>query len=630
MSCHSVLGFMRRNISPVNGRATPGLIFAGIVFSAFVILQTVVILEETRAAENPTALFECNHDQLWREFNPEGSLSDVQACPQLFACSVPTQRHLWRVTSNPPPIHVRLMFHIIAEDDGSNPAVTPAFVDSQVVQLNADYLPYGIQFFHKVRIFNSTEYRVFPAPSFFSANQMKLDVYIDPHLQFNIIVTQLTNPGNSWAPNPDLGDPYGPRGGLMMSLVQFDLPRHIITHEIGHAFGMAHPQVGYRFFNCGHACAENLTTGASNFNGDQCADTPPQPPTFGPIFSGIDSCSGLPWPAVPATNHMNFSETSKTGFTLHQAARMRCYIDNQMSNWVAGVTFDTVGALFGADSLEATFSSESDITVNQWRWSFGDGDSAFVSNPTHKFGPGLHAVTAQVETDSGTFAYQRTDYVAVHADSVIPADVSAFGGESVRVDLYARNYISLTSMWVPFVWNGPLDISFDSGSVAGLRTESMTANLTSIDPFGKKGLFTLTATADTVLEPGNGPVLSLYFTLPVGADPNSSSVVIQDWASNILQFNSQFGSYTPAGLSGSVTLACCANAGDANNDASVNISDVTFLISRIFAGGSAPPCCSAADANGSGALNIADVTYLIARIFAGGPAPVCGPVGIGC
>lgn len=69
---------------------------------------------------------------------------------------------------------------------------------------------------------------------------------------------------------------------------------------------------------------------------------------------------------------------------------------------------------------------------------------------------------------------------------------------------------------------------------------------------------------------------------------------------------------------------CCLTAGDANNDITVNISDVTFLIARIFAGGAAPVCQDQADANGSDNVKIADVTYLIARIFAGGQAPVCG------
>ena len=575
MSSHRACGQNRGSFSQVQSSTLPRSVFACVVVFAAVTLQTVVVVAESRGEDNPKVSFECNHDQLWREFDPEGSLADVLACPQFFTCSVPTQRHLWRVTTNPPPIHIRLMFHIIAEDDGSNPTVTPAFVDSQVVQLNEDYLPYGIQFFHQTRIFNSTEYRVFPAPSFFSANQMKLDVFIDPHLQFNIIVTELTNPGNSWAPNPDLQDMYGFTAGLMMSLVQFDLARPIITHEIGHAFGLSHPQVGYANFPCGHACSENLSTGSTNFNGDQCADTRPQPSTFGPNFIGIDSCSGLPWPVVPATNHMNFSQTSKTGFSLQQAARMRCYIDNQMSNWVAGVTFNGGDALFGSDSLEVSFSSETDITANQWRWSFGDGDSAFVSDPNHTFGPGLHAVTAEVTTDSGVFAYQRTDYVAVHSDSLIPGDVSGLGGETVKVDVYARNFLSLTSMWIPFIWNGPLSIAFDSGSVAGLRTGNMNATLASIDPFGKRALYIIDAGADTVIDPGSGPILSLYFTLPAGSQVSSTPISIQDWGSNVRRFNSQFGDYFPVGLSGTVARACCVTAGDADNNGFVNISDVT-------------------------------------------------------
>lgn len=75
---------------------------------------------------------------------------------------------------------------------------------------------------------------------------------------------------------------------------------------------------------------------------------------------------------------------------------------------------------------------------------------------------------------------------------------------------------------------------------------------------------------------------------------------------------------------------CCANAGDANNDTRTNIADVTFLIARIFAGGTAPPCCEQGDPNADGRVNIADVTFLIARIFAGGTPPICGPVGMSC
>ncbi len=74
-----------------------------------------------------------------------------------------------------------------------------------------------------------------------------------------------------------------------------------------------------------------------------------------------------------------------------------------------------------------------------------------------------------------------------------------------------------------------------------------------------------------------------------------------------------------------LTAQCCIVAGDANNDGSFNIADVTFLIKRIFRGGDAPLCSQAADVDGDGLSNIADITNGIAHIFSSGPAPVCGP-----
>ncbi len=68
---------------------------------------------------------------------------------------------------------------------------------------------------------------------------------------------------------------------------------------------------------------------------------------------------------------------------------------------------------------------------------------------------------------------------------------------------------------------------------------------------------------------------------------------------------------------------CCNSPGDANNSGTFNISDVTFVIARIFAGGVPAPCLAEADADANATLNIADVTFMIARIFAGGPAPSC-------
>jgi hypothetical protein len=64
--------------------------------------------------------------------------------------------------------------------------------------------------------------------------------------------------------------------------------------------------------------------------------------------------------------------------------------------------------------------------------------------------------------------------------------------------------------------------------------------------------------------------------------------------------------------------------GDVNASGGVDIDDVVFLISYIFAGGFAPDPISVGDVDESGGIDIDDVVYLIAFIFAGGPAPCDG------
>jgi hypothetical protein len=62
--------------------------------------------------------------------------------------------------------------------------------------------------------------------------------------------------------------------------------------------------------------------------------------------------------------------------------------------------------------------------------------------------------------------------------------------------------------------------------------------------------------------------------------------------------------------------------GDVDHSGSVDISDVVYLISFIFSGGSAPaPWAAALHINGDASVDISDVVYLIAYIFAGGSPP---------
>jgi hypothetical protein len=77
------------------------------------------------------------------------------------------------------------------------------------------------------------------------------------------------------------------------------------------------------------------------------------------------------------------------------------------------------------------------------------------------------------------------------------------------------------------------------------------------------------------------------------------------------------------GESNTTTLAKC---GDVNNDGTIDVSDVVYLINYLFTGGSPPQPPYSGDCNGDTVVDVGDVVYLINYLFLGGPAPggCCG------
>jgi Dockerin type I domain len=61
--------------------------------------------------------------------------------------------------------------------------------------------------------------------------------------------------------------------------------------------------------------------------------------------------------------------------------------------------------------------------------------------------------------------------------------------------------------------------------------------------------------------------------------------------------------------------------GDANSDATVNVSDAVWIINYVFTGGAAPDPIVAGDANCDGISNVSDAVWIINYVFIGGNIP---------
>jgi len=176
----------------------------------------------------------------------------------------------------------------------------------------------------------------------------------------------------------------------------------------------------------------------------------------------------------------------------------------------------TASALEGVTPFSVDFADVSTGSPTSWSWSFGDGGTSTVQNPTHVYAaPGLYTVSLTVVGPSGADTETKTDFINVKP---VVADFIGFptsGNAPLLVSFTDLSQGSVTS----WLWNFGDGATATSQNVAHNYTTygTFTVSLTVTGPAG-----TDTETKVAYIEVGKGTVAPEDpVTGPVkDADPN--------------------------------------------------------------------------------------------------------------
>jgi PKD repeat protein len=574
--------------------------------------HTQIIFDEKRASD-PSAL------------SPE-------ACSSYGTCDDPSERDGSQPNPNTPLTYIRLFFHVMTADDGSDPATNATNVGFQVDALNDHYLSYQIQFEYEMRFVASTQFRYLTTS--YEFDQMKLAYVLDPANQLNIYVASVNVGGEvfSFGTFPWDGDALSTGGGIVMNRTQFyPYQPATLTHEIGHCIGLYHTFRGVEEVTTCGSCYEAVGTFDRDYTGDFCSDTDPTPLNYycGPP-GGTDPCSGLGWGITDPQNYMSYASSScQTEFSSQQAGRFHCWIADRLYGWTIPFELEATPN-FGPVPLTVDFQGSTEREPSEWSWDFGEGGTSDWQNPTHEFvEPGYHTVAASIQTPDGPYTKAIPGLVSAYADTLRFEDTEIIDGQA-RVDVYVRNYLPLYEIDIPIVYAGPVAIEYDSTSVVGLRSAGMTASRVSWVPSQDKMALHLAIDPMFAIEPGIGPVATIYFRDETGGATGETPITIEPYSIYELEFTSHAGAYSPVGEAGIVFQGCCRGVvGDVNGIGGdePTIGDISILIDHLFLSGIELGCYPEADVNQSGwgnpdadDITIGDVSVLIDHLFITGLA----------
>src|SRR5438093_5017438 len=257
-------------------------------------------------------------------------ITNAIACPVYGPPDLATNRNASIPTGQTPVTTLRLTINVLAEDDGSNPAVPLSSVGEQVATLNADFLPHRIQFVAAVQVVTSSQFR--GVASVADAQAMKQQWANNPAAQHNVFVTSVPlTLFFGYSTYPWDTNALAPLGGTVVNAQRFGRNEATLTHELGHALGLWHTHHGVTAneVNECSVCWERADALNSDGTGDRCSDTPlALIDGNGHAIGTNDVCSARPWPVSRLFNFMSAAPWFGGGFTAQQAGRMHGWITN--------------------------------------------------------------------------------------------------------------------------------------------------------------------------------------------------------------------------------------------------------------------------------------------------------------
>ncbi len=304
-----------------------------------------------------------------------------------------------------------------------------------------------------------------------------------------------------------------------------------------------------------------------------------------------------------------------------------CAILNYRANYInyrGGASFEA-DAHFGWAPLDVNFQGHSGFEVDSWSWDFGDGQTGDGQTAIHSYADtGTYTVGLTVDIAGDTVVKEIPDCIWVVNDSLVPLSTGGYCNSTVEVAIYARNFDPVSVYQLPILYSGDVELEYDSFSTAGCRTDYFEQQaMISQNSSLKRMTFRLVSSAvgsQPDLEPGGGPILKLYFTIPWQTTYGlSTPIQITSYDSYEPQVGYSFATFTPRSSAGSVTLA--VPRGDVDGVPGISVSDLTYLVNFVFTGGYPPYPPGSGDVDCSGGVEISDVTYLVAYLFMGGPEP---------